>query len=183
MPIEASATLLAASTIFIGGASLNLPTWGIFLGWAATMLAGGPSRSTIAALGRTLVVGGLFALATLWLEGMLGSGLGLPVWAAALVSILVMNPGMLLLGRWAPLSLIPGMFIGFSTVLATHLGHFGPVPGSILSVFVCGLAMNLLGIGFAAVAMALSGGRRQRRSPTETQSPGAAADLQPAAGG
>jgi hypothetical protein len=29
---------------------LNLPVWGIFVGWAATYLAGGPNRATLARL-------------------------------------------------------------------------------------------------------------------------------------
>ncbi|WP_196810867.1 DUF1097 domain-containing protein [Arthrobacter sp. 35W] len=158
MPIEVSATLLAAFTIFIGGASLNLPTWGIFLGWAAISLPGGPSHSSLSALGRTLPVGAVFALGTLWLQGFLASTAGpsIPAWAPGLAAILVMNPGMLLLGRIRALSLVPGMFVGFSTVLATHLGHFGPVPGSIVAAFLCGLGMNLLGLGFACAAKAMS---------------------------
>ncbi|WP_427015797.1 DUF1097 domain-containing protein [Pseudarthrobacter sp. P1] len=143
MPMEASATVLAASTVFIGGAVLNLPIWGIFLGWAATSLCGGPSRSSFTALGRTLLVGALFALAAVWLQGFLASiaGPAIPAWVPLLASMLVMNPG---------------MFIGFSTVLATHLGHFGPRPGDIVAAFVCGLGMNLLGIGFAWAATAMS---------------------------
>jgi hypothetical protein len=158
IPLEGSATLLAASTIFIGGAPLNLPTWGIFLSWAATSLCGGPSRSSVVALGRTLLMGAVFALATIWLQGLLASIAGplIPDWGPGLVAILVMNPGMLLLGRIRALSLIPGMFIGFSTVLATHLGHFGPVPGSIAAAFISGLGMNLLGLGFAWVAVSMS---------------------------
>ena len=162
MPIEISATLLAASTIFIGGASLNLPTWGIFLGWAAVSLSGGPSRSSLFALGRTLPVGAVFALGTRWLQGFLAAAAGpaVPAWAPGLAAILVMNPVMLLLGRIRALSLVPGMFIGFSTVLATHFGNFGPAPGSIVAAFLCGLGMNLLGLGFACAAKAMSPAQR-----------------------
>ncbi|WP_427005925.1 DUF1097 domain-containing protein [Pseudarthrobacter sp. H2] len=159
LPVEVSATLLAASTVFVGMA--GLPAWGIFLGWAATSLCGGPTGRVVAVLWRTLPLGAVFAVATAFLQGWLAGVFGpdVPVWASLLLAILVMNPGMLLLGRIRALSLIPGMFIGFSTVLATQAGHFGPVPGNIMWSAACGLAMNLVGLGVAWAATAMSGGR------------------------
>lgn len=159
LPMEVSATLLAASTVFIGMA--GLPAWGIFLGWAATSLCGGPTRRVLAVLWRTLLLGAVFAVATAFLQQWLAGVLGpqVPAWASLLLAILVMNPGMLLLGRIRWLSLIPGMFIGFSTVLATQAGPFGPVPGDIVWSAACGFAMNLLGLGVAWAATAMSGGR------------------------
>lgn len=158
LPMEVSATLLAASTVFVGMA--GLPTWGIFLGWAATSLCGGPTRRVFSMLSRTLLIGAAFAVATAVLQQWLADAFGphVPAWLSLLLAVLVMNPGMLLLGRIRAMSLIPGMFIGFSTVLATQAGSFGPFPGDIAWSAICGLAMNLLGLGVAWAATAMSGG-------------------------
>lgn len=158
LPMEFSATLLAASTVFAGMA--GLPTWGIFLGWAATSLCGGPTGPVFSMLSRTLLIGAAFAAATAVLQQWLADAFGphVPAWFSLLLAILVMNPGMLLLGRIRAVSLIPGMFIGFSTVLATQAGSFGPLPGDIAWSAICGLAMNLLGLAVAWAATAMSGG-------------------------
>lgn len=157
-PIEATATLLTISTLLLGDPTLNLPTWGIFLGWAATSLCGRPTKATIGAIGPALLVGGFFALLTLLLREALltHSALNVPAWGATLIALTVINPLMLLLGRLKALSLVPGMFIGFSTVLATYFGGFGPGPENVLSAFIYGTTMNVLGIGFSWAAVTLS---------------------------
>jgi hypothetical protein len=57
MPNEVFSSLLAATTAFIGGNLLNLPVWGIFIGWAVTYLAGGPNRATVTKLWPAMAAG------------------------------------------------------------------------------------------------------------------------------
>ena len=42
IPNEVIASILAATTAFIGNIVWGLPPWAIFIGWAGTYLAGGP---------------------------------------------------------------------------------------------------------------------------------------------
>ncbi|MFL4476190.1 DUF1097 domain-containing protein [Paeniglutamicibacter sp. MACA_103] len=156
--MEASATILAASTILIGSLNLNLPTWGIFLGWAATSLSGKLSRATAAAIARTLFGGAVCALAALSLQGALQAHLGnaFPSWTAAMLAIVTVNPLIILLGRLRAFSAIPVMFVGFSTVFATYHGHFGTVPGNPVSAFFWAITMNVVGIGFSWAAVAMT---------------------------
>lgn len=149
--MEATATLLALSTILISSPTLNLPTWGIFLGWAATSLCGKATRAIMGAITRTLFLGACCALATLLIQDLLmeQTAMPMPEWAATAAAILLINPLMIFMGRFKTFAVVPGMFVGFSTVLATHMGGFGFAPGNPGSSFICATVMNVVGIGFS----------------------------------
>lgn len=169
LPMEATATLLALSTILISSPTLNLPTWGIFLGWAATSLSGKPTRATMGAIARTLVLGACCALATLLIQDLLmeQTTMPMPEWAATATAILLINPLMIFMGRFKTFAVVPGMFVGFSTVLATHVGGFGFAPGNPGSSFTCAIVMNIVGIGFSWAGAHFShpGGLLQAKNP------------------
>lgn len=160
LPPEVAATLLALSTVALG-AFLNLPTYGIFLGWAAAGLAAGNTGARIPVLGRCLVIGALFGAATLAgqlaLEQLLGSAV--PGWVCLVVVLAVANPLMIVLGRIPAFDSVPGMFIGFSTLLAVHLGGAAPISDSILGALVVSASMNLIGLGFYWLHNRLTGRR------------------------
>lgn len=168
VPMEVPATVLAASTVFIGGPTANMPTWGIFLGWAATVLCGGPTYQNCKKLWLTMVTGSAFGLITVglteWLSPTAVSN-GVPVEVLTAGIVLLVNPCLLLLGRTQTLSLVPGMFIGFSSMLASYYGHFGYAPGNLWAAALCGIAMNMLGPLFALVTNRLS---TKRHAPEST---------------
>jgi hypothetical protein len=143
--------MLAATTVPLG-ALANLPTWGIFLGWAAASLAMASGTRGIWALVRALPMGALCAALTLMVQSAVFAvavqSVAVPQWIPALAVLVVINPFMILLGRTAWFSSVPGIFVGFSTVLAGHAGGFGPVPGSIGWAMATGAVMNLVGIAF-----------------------------------
>ena len=60
-----------------------------------------------------------------------------------------LNGSMMTLGRFEPLSFIPGMFFGFASYFATYYGGFGPVPKDPLLALASVLAMNALGPVYA----------------------------------
>lgn len=170
LPMEATATLLALSTILISGPTLNLPTWGIFLGWAATSLCGKATRPIMGAIARTLFLGACCALATLLIQDLLmeQTTMPMPKWAATATAILLINPLMIFMGRFKTFAVVPGMFVGFSTVLAAHMGGFGFAPGNPGSSFICAIVMNMVGIGFS-----WSGAYFSRPGPLQVKNPNA----------
>jgi hypothetical protein len=93
MPNEVFSSLLAATTAFIGGNLLNLPVWGIFIGWAATYLAGGPNRATLTKLWPAMAAGSTFALVIVLLDAEFGTVLGSSTVAKDAVLAVVMPDG------------------------------------------------------------------------------------------
>jgi hypothetical protein len=153
IPTEIVSSILAATTAFIGGNALNLPVWGIFIGWAATFLAGGPNRATLVKLWPTMAAGSTFALVIVLLDTALKPSSGqLPQDAVLAVIILVVNTALMYAGRTRLLGLIPGMFLGFASYFATVFGGFGFAPQNPWAAWVSVVAMNALGPVFALVA-------------------------------
>lgn len=129
IPTEIACSVLAATTAFIGGNALGRPAWAIFVGWAATHLAGGSRRSTYVVLYPAMIAGAAFGLVVVLLDTVLGTALGSGQTArdvALAVIILVVNTALMYAGRTR--LLIPGMFLGFASYFATALGGFGFVP-------------------------------------------------------
>lgn len=169
MAPELSATILAVSAVIVGGVA-GLPSYGIFLGWAAASLA---QRAGIRSgvLVRCLVAGG--ALGTVCLLGTSALGVlfgaGAPAWVSAAVALVIVNPLLILLGRSARFAAVPAMFIGFSSLLAIHLGSTLPLTDSVLGALLVALATNLAGIGVNWLGARMSPGTKPRAAP-----PGAA---------
>ena len=143
LPAEIVASTLAVTTLFIPA---HLPPWAIFITWAGTFAVGGPKPEILrkiwptAALGAcvacVIVLGFKFAATHL-------SGGALTLAQCAILFCL--NSAMMALGRFEPLSLVPGMFFGFASYFATYFGGFGPVPHDPLFALGAVMLMNALG--------------------------------------
>jgi hypothetical protein len=178
LPNEIVSSILAATTAFIGGNALNLPVWGIFIGWAATFLAGGPNRATLVRLWPAMAAGSTFALVIVLLDTALKPATG--QWAQDAVLaliILVVNTALMYAGRTRVLALIPGMFLGFASYFATMFGGFGFMPQNPWAAWVSVLVMNALGPIFALVAHTIAArGRNDGETETRDDAHGATGD-------
>jgi len=174
VPNEVTSSLLAATTAFIGGNVLNLPVWGIFIGWAATYLAGGPNRATLTKLLPAMVAGSSFALVIVLLDNQFGTAFGISTVAKdavlALV-IFVINTALMYAGRTRALALVPGMFCGFASYFATVFGGFGFLPHNPLAAWLSVVLMNALGPVFALIAHAVA--TRGDIAPARAKTPAA----------
>jgi hypothetical protein len=145
LPAEIVASTLAVTTIFIAMA-FHLPPWAIFITWAGTFAAGGPSASVLKKFFPTMVVGGIFACAIVMCFKVASQYFtGTSYIIAECVILFTLNATMMSLGRFPALSFIPGMFFGFASFFATYFGKFGPVPGDPLFALAASVAMNALG--------------------------------------
>jgi uncharacterized membrane protein len=164
IPNEIFSSVLAATTAFIGGNALNLPVWAIFIGWAATYLAGGPQRDTFRRLYPTMAAGATFALVIVLLDTALAPSTGQLAKDAVLAGvILVINTALMYSGRTKVLALIPGMFLGFASYFATMFGGFGFAPENPFAAWLSVLVMLALGPLFALIAHAVT--TRPERQP------------------
>ncbi len=165
LPPEIAATMLAVSTVVVG-ALLGLPTYGIFLGWAAAGLAGTGRPARLPVLGRCLAIGAVFGAGTLAATSALGTLLGpdVPQWVCAVAVLAIANPLMIVVGRAPAVSSVPGMFIGFSTLFAVYLGTTAPISGDIIAALLVTVSMNLTGLVFYVLYNRLTGGPRAERA-------------------
>jgi len=163
VPHEIAASLLAGLTAFIGGTALNLPPWAIFIGWAGTFLAGGPSLVVVRRLWAAMPAGSTFALIIVLVDQHIGTAFGhsrIAQDAVLALIILVVNSALMYTGRIGLFSLIPGMFFGFASFFATYFGGFGFHSGNPLAAWVSVVAMNFLGPVFAYLSTKLTFPRR-----------------------
>lgn len=155
IPHEIVASILAATTAFVGGNALHLPPWAIFIGWAGTYLAGGPHLPVMRRLWAAMPAGSTFALIIVLLDQRLGTKFGTSTLAQdamlALI-ILVVNSLLMYTGRLKVFSLIPGMFFGFASFFATFFGGFGWSTTNPWVAWIAVIAMNALGPVYAWLA-------------------------------
>lgn len=159
IPHELTASVLAATTAFVGGTALNLPPWAVFISWAGLHLMGGPSLANATRLWRAMPVGSAFALAIVVCDQHLAPRVDDARWVQnALLGavILVLNTALMYTGRFRPTSLVPGMFLGFASYFATYFGGFGYAPGSVWAAWLSVVAMNALGPVYAYLAHRLT---------------------------
>lgn len=159
VPKEVIASLLAATTAYIGSTALHLPPWAIFVAWAGTYLAGGPTPPVMKKMWATMPIGSTYALIIIVVVQHLGGILGHGYWGSATVQavvILVVNTALMYTGRIRAVNLVPGMFFGFASMFATFYGGFGWDPTNPLVAWVAVIAMNALGPVYAWVAEWLS---------------------------
>jgi len=173
LPPEIAATILALSAV-LGAVAFQVPAFGIFFGWAAATLNSGIPRARRSTLAVCLVVGAAFGTGTLVAQAALLPLLGdtVPDWVGTVVALAIANPLMIALGRVPRFGSVPGMFIGFSTVLAIHLGGLAPVADSPVTSFLVAVATTLVGVSFlwvygwmtraAALDPASQGARRRQ---------------------
>lgn len=159
LPKEVIASLLAASTAYIGQTALHLPPWAIFIGWAGTYLAGGATLPVMKRLWAAMPVGSTYALIIIVVLQHVGGLLGSGFWGSATVQavvILVVNTALMYTSRISALSLTPGMFLGFASMFATFYGGFGWDSQNPFVAWIAVIAMNALGPVYAWVAEWLS---------------------------
>jgi hypothetical protein len=160
LPSEVVASILAATTAFIGGTALHLPPWAIFIGWAGTYLAGGAKPDVLRSMWTAMPAGSTFALVIVLLDNQLATGLGdsqLAMNVVLALIILVVNTALMYAGRTKALHLVPAMFLGFASYFATYFGNFGWAPGNVWAAWVAVIAMNALGPVYAVLATWISG--------------------------
>ncbi|MFD6425166.1 DUF1097 domain-containing protein [Streptomyces sp. NPDC060198] len=155
IPHEITASVLAATTAFVGGTALGLPPWAIFISWAGLHLMGRPSLANARRLWAAMPVGSAFALAIVLVDQHLAPHVGggrLAQNALLGAVILVLNTALMYAGRLRPISLVPGMFLGFASFFATYFGGFGYDHGNVWAAWVSVVAMNALGPAYAFLA-------------------------------
>lgn len=168
IPSEVVASILAATTAFVGGGALNLPPWAIFIGWAGTYLAGGPHLPVMKRLWAAMPVGSTLALIVVLLDQQVGDTFGtskLAQDAVLAVLILVVNAALMYIGRVKAFSLVPAMFLGFASFIATYFGGFGWDPTSPWAAWIAVITMNALGPVYAWLAEWLVKPRADRLEP------------------
>ncbi len=152
VPHEIVASLLAATTAFVGGTALHLPPWAIFISWAGTYLAGGPRLEVMKRLWAAMPVGSTYALIIVLLDQQFATAFGDSAFAKnclLALLILVVNSALMYTGRIQVFSLIPAMFFGFATYFATFYGGFGFNAGNPWAAWISVIAMNALGVVYA----------------------------------
>ncbi len=155
LPKEVIASILAATTAYIGSTALHLPPWAIFIGWAGTYLAGGPKLPVMKKLWAAMPAGSTFALIIIVVMQHAGGLLGDGFWGSSTVQavvILVVNTALMYSSRIPALSLTPGMFFGFASMFATFYGGFGWDSSNPLVAWIAVIAMNALGPVYAWLA-------------------------------
>src|SRR5699024_4733789 len=71
IPSEIVASILAATTVIISLPPFNLPPWAVFIGWAGTFAAGGPTKETFKKIWPAMPMGSLFGFAVVLIESSL----------------------------------------------------------------------------------------------------------------
>jgi hypothetical protein len=146
LPAEIVASALAVTTIFITLLPYHLPPWAIFITWAGTFAAGGPTKEVLRKIWPAMFVGNIFAFVIVLCFRFAAAQLAGPALIAAeCVILFVLNATMMSLGRLPLFSFIPGMFFGFASYFATYFGGFGPVPKDPAFALLAVMAMNGLG--------------------------------------
>jgi len=145
-PAEIVASALAVTTLFIGILPWNLPPWAIFIAWAGTFAAGGPTLQTMRKLWITMPIGSVTAfLIVLGFEWAGSAFSGSAALLAQCAILFCLNGAMMALGRIPAIGFVPGMFFGFACYFATLFGGFGPDPKNPVMALIACLAMNFLG--------------------------------------
>ena len=164
-PAEIVASALAVTTIFIGMLPWNLPPWAIFIAWAGTFAAGGPTLSIMRKFWITMPIGAvtafLIVLGFQWAGAAFGGAAALFAQCAILFCL---NGLMMSLGRIPAIGFVPGMFFGFACFFATLFGGFGPDPKNPVMALIACLAMNFLGPIYAWLTARL-GAHHESNSP------------------
>ena len=159
IPSEVIASILAATTAFIGATALHLPPWAIFIGWAGTYLAGGPHLPAMKKMWAAMPIGSTYALIIVLICNKFGTAFGSGTWAMAsfqAIVILVVNTALMFTGRVKVFSLVPAMFFGFASMFATYYGGFGWKTSLPWVAWIAVIVMNFLGPIYAWVAEWLS---------------------------
>ena len=150
LPAEVVASILAAITVLIALPPYHLPPWAIFISWAGTFAAGGPTPAVLRRIWPALPVGATYALAIVLCFDVASWYLSGPWFTAAQMAIIfALNTCLMYTGRIPIFSFIPGMFFGFASYFATYFGGFGLHPQDAFASLWAAVAMNALGVLYA----------------------------------
>jgi hypothetical protein len=150
LPAEIVASLLAVTTVIISLPPYHPPPWAIFIAWAGTFAAGGPTPAVLKKIWPVMPVGSLFAfLIALAFAQASHYFAGVQFVIAQMVILFCLNTLLLFTARIPGLGFIPGMFFGFASYFATFFGGFGPVPHDPLAALFAAILMNAFGPAYA----------------------------------
>lgn len=150
LPAEIVASLLAVTTVIIALPPFNLPPWAIFIGWAGTFAAGGPTPAVMRKIWPVMPLGSTTALLiVLGFEQASHVFTGAAFIVAQMVVLFVLNTAQLYLARVPVFAFAPGMFFGFASYFATFYGGFGPTPHNPWAAWIAVVLMNALGPVYA----------------------------------
>lgn len=149
-PAEIVASLLAVTTVIISLPPYHFPPWAIFIGWAGTFAAGGPTPAVLKKIWPVMPIGSFFAFLIVLAFGQASHYFaGAQFVVAQMVILFCLNTGLLMMARLPGLGFIPGMFFGFASYFATFFGGFGPAPHDSLAALWAVILMNGLGPAYA----------------------------------
>jgi hypothetical protein len=146
IPSEVVASVLAATTVILSLPPTNLPPWAVFVSWAGTFAAGGPTKAFFKRIYPVMPLGSTTAMVIVLVEKWTS-----PVFpgnwniAGQMIIIFVLNGLMLMLARRKFWSFAPGMFFGFSSYFATYFGGWGPIAHNPYSAWIAVMIMNAIG--------------------------------------
>lgn len=150
LPSEIVASLLAITTLLFSVLPFNLPAWALFIGWAGTFAAGGPSASVMRRLWMTMPVGATTALLiVLGFQEASTLFTGPANLIADAAILFTFNTAQLYLARLPAFAFPPGMFFGFASYFAMFFGGFGPSGHNPFAAWIACLLMNALGPVYA----------------------------------
>lgn len=166
IPAEVVASVLASTTVILSLPPTNLPPWAIFISWAGTFAAGGPSKETLRKIWPVMPLGSFVAMIIVLLFQLTAPYFpGHSVILSHMIIIFVLNASMMLLGRTRLFQFVPGMFFGFASFFATFYGGWGPVAHNPFSAFVAVVIMNFLGPIYAWLNVKLEFPVKEEPSP------------------
>ncbi len=151
LPTEVTASILAVTTVLISLPPLNLPPWAIFIGWAGTFAAGGPTAQVLRKIWPVMILGSTAALViVLGFQEASHYFSGWSFTIAQMVILFCINGLMIATSRVTKIfAFVPGMFFGFASYFATDFGGFGPHAHNPWWAWVAVVPMNALGPVYA----------------------------------
>jgi Protein of unknown function (DUF1097) len=166
LPSEIVASLLAITTLLFGVVAFNLPAWALFVGWAGTFAAGGPTAAVTRRLWITMPVGATTALfIVLGFQEASALFTGTANFVADAAILFTFNTAQLYLARLPMFAFPPGMFFGFASYFAMFFGGFGPSAHNPFAAWIACLLMNALGPIYAYLNVKLSAPHRAPEAP------------------
>jgi len=161
IPLEFSVGILAALTLLLTLAPLNLPIYGIFVFWGATFLLGSPNLEGVKKMVPPAILGTIFGVVTLLLFQYIDPIAGTSVPLATLINIIILFVIVTLLvycARIPMFATIAAAFCSFAVFVATATGAVfnGPAPHNLFNFWWAATLMCCAGPFFAWASVALT---------------------------
>jgi len=168
LPLEFSVGILAALTLLLTLAPLNLPIYGIFIFWGGAFLLGSPNLEGVKKLVPPAILGTIFGVGTLLLFQYIDPIAGGSVPLVTLVNMVILFVIVVLLvycARIPGFATIAAAFCSFAVLVATAngAGLNGPAPHNLFNFWWAATLMCCAGPFFAWASVALT---RPATAPT-----------------